>query len=145
MDVGTLFFGFRGRLNRAKYWLAVVIYIVVSMVLQVLALALGQGTIMQILGLIVGIAMIISGIAIGIKRLHDRNKSGWWLLVIYVVPGICVGLGFWLALVIGSSIVMWVLSLVAVVIWVWAFVELGCLRGTIGQNQYGPDPIAPGM
>ncbi len=144
MDFGTLLFGFSGRINRAKYWLAVLIYIVVSVVLQVLALALGQGMIMMVLGLIVGIGMIVSGIAIGIKRLHDRNKSGWLLLAIYLVPAILIGLGFWLALALGSAIIMWVLYLVALAIWVWAFVELGCLRGTVGPNQYGPDPLTPG-
>jgi uncharacterized membrane protein YhaH (DUF805 family) len=35
------------------------------------------------------------------------------------------------------------LSLVSLAISLWGFVELGCLRGTIGPNQYGPDPIAP--
>ena len=36
-----------------------------------------------------------------------------------------------------------VLHLVAFAITVWAFVELGCLRGTVGPNQYGPDPLEP--
>jgi uncharacterized membrane protein YhaH (DUF805 family) len=36
-----------------------------------------------------------------------------------------------------------VLHLVAFAITVWAFVELGCLRGTVGPNQYGPDPLGP--
>ena len=33
--------------------------------------------------------------------------------------------------------------LVAFVIGIWGFIELGCLRGSIGQNRYGPDPLAP--
>ena len=36
-----------------------------------------------------------------------------------------------------------VLHLVSFAITVWAFVELGCLRGTVGPNQYGPDPLEP--
>jgi uncharacterized membrane protein YhaH (DUF805 family) len=36
-----------------------------------------------------------------------------------------------------------VLHLVGFAITVWAFVELGCLRGTVGPNQYGPDPLEP--
>lgn len=35
------------------------------------------------------------------------------------------------------------ISLVSLALSLWAFVELGCLRGTIGPNQYGADPIAP--
>ena len=37
--------------------------------------------------------MLISGIAVGIKRLHDRDKGGWWLLLFYVVPGLLGGIG----------------------------------------------------
>jgi uncharacterized membrane protein YhaH (DUF805 family) len=36
-----------------------------------------------------------------------------------------------------------VFGLIALAIWIWAFVELGCLRGTIAGNPYGPDPVAP--
>ena len=35
------------------------------------------------------------------------------------------------------------LGLAAFAVGVWAFVELGCLRGTIGPNRYGPDPLEP--
>jgi uncharacterized membrane protein YhaH (DUF805 family) len=35
-----------------------------------------------------------------------------------------------------------ILSLAAGIIAIWGFVELGCLRGTPGPNQYGPDPLA---
>ena len=48
---------------------------------------------------------------------------------------------YWLALLIylvGGSLL---LSLAAGVIAIWAFIELGCLRGTPGANQYGPDPL----
>jgi uncharacterized membrane protein YhaH (DUF805 family) len=38
-----------------------------------------------------------------------------------------------------------VLHVVGFAISVWAFVELGCLRGTVGPNQYGPDPLAPSV
>ena len=41
-----------------------------------------------------------------------------------------------------SIVIASVLGLAAFAIGVWAFVELGCLRGTIGANQYGPDPLA---
>ena len=88
--------------------------------------------------------ILISSLAVGVKRLHDRNKSGWYLVLFYIVPGILVRRhrdrhdhgGFHHA----SPAC---LALVAFAIGVWAFVELGCLRGTIGANQYGPDPVAP--
>ena len=147
MDI-SLFASFSGRVNRAKFWLAILIYVVIYMVLFVLAMVLGQGSIMQILGFIVGILIFISSIAVGIKRLHDRNKSGWWLLLFYVVPGILSGIGMFMAIygAVGGSgstgILGIVLNVAALAISIWAFVELGCLRGTTGANQYGPDPLA---
>ena len=59
------------------------------------------------------IAMIWSGICVGVKRCHDRNKSGWFILI----------------------------QLVPLVGPIWYFVELGCLRGTIGPNRFGEDPL----
>jgi uncharacterized membrane protein YhaH (DUF805 family) len=85
--------------------------------------------------------ILISAIAVGIKRLHDRNKSGWYLLLFYLLPGILLGAG--LMFPERSNIVATVLALLAFAISIWAFVELGCLRGTIGVNPYGPDPVAP--
>ena len=35
-----------------------------------------------------GIVILISSLAVGVKRLHDRNKSGWYLVLFYIVPGI---------------------------------------------------------
>ena len=54
------------------------------------------------------------GLATATKRYHDRNKSGWWILIVFVP-------------VIGA---------------IWYFVECGFLRGTRGPNPYGPDPLA---
>ena len=150
MDFGTLLFGFSGRINRAKWWLAVLIYFIIGVILAVLGIAAGQGTGMQIVSVIINLVVFISGLAVGIKRLHDRNKSGWWLLVFYVVPGILIVIGLVLATAgaLGGSastgVLGLVLNLAALGLMIWAFVELGCLRGTIGANQYGPDPLPPG-
>ena len=55
-----------------------------------------------------------------------------------MIAGIVIGTVMEDSIVIAS-----ILGLAAFAIGVWAFVELGCLRGTIGANQYGPDPLAP--
>lgn len=130
-----LFFGFRGRLNRGKYWLAAVTYIVLTLVIALLIFgALGESSAGWVIAALLYLVMVISGVAVGIKRLHDRDKSGWWLLLFYLAPGALSGL----ADHVGGGIV---LHLAAFALSIWAFVELGCLRGTVGPNQYGPDPL----
>lgn len=104
--------------------------------------------------------------AIGAKRLHDRNKTAWWLLVFYVLPWVlaCYAFGSFImgmlgagaltasgappeaamGSIIGSMQQMWWVSLIMTIIGVWGLVELGCLKGTTGDNQYGPDPLPAG-
>jgi uncharacterized membrane protein YhaH (DUF805 family) len=79
---------------------------------------------------------IISSIAVGVKRLHDRGKSGWWLVLFYAVPGILT------AAAPPTEIAGNLLLVLSAAIEIWALVELGCLPGTAGPNQYGPDPLA---
>jgi uncharacterized membrane protein YhaH (DUF805 family) len=140
MDLGQLLFGFQGRVNRANYWLATGILIAASILMWILAGAVlwivGSWIAGVLVGLVIFIPSVVASIAVGIKRLHDRDKSGWWLLLFYLLPNVLQGVGMQL-----GSLGL-VLVLVAVAILVWAFVELGCLRGTVGPNQYGPDPLA---
>ena len=139
MDFFQLLFGFSGRINRAKYWLAAVVYIVIVAVLGTLVYELDMVEEMPglliLLAVVIYIPLIISGVAVGIKRLHDRDKSGWWLLVFYVLPAL---LG-WLAETTGPYLVF---ELASFAFAIWGLIELGFLRGTSGPNQYGPDPLA---
>jgi uncharacterized membrane protein YhaH (DUF805 family) len=149
MDWTTLLFSFRGRINRGKYWLAVLIYVVVWVVFIVGGLIwlggmnidnlfslAGAGLLIWLIAIILLIAGTWSGLAVGVKRLHDRDKSGWWVLLFWFGPSL---LGSWPAATSNSGGL--ILSLVAAAIAIWAFVELGCLRGTPGPNLYGPDPL----
>jgi uncharacterized membrane protein YhaH (DUF805 family) len=139
MDPIDLLFGFKGRIGRANCWLAVVIWFVVWIVAVVLLLMLGLPTAMIVVAVIVGIPAVVSWVAVGIKRLHDRDKSGWWLLVFYAAT--------FLVLILANraseGFLHSVLSIIGLALLIWAIVELGCLRGSIGINQYGPDPVAP--
>ncbi len=144
MDWGHLFFKFDGRVNRAKFWIAALIFAAINVVLAVLGYVMDQSVVFQALNSMLGIVILISSIAVGVKRLHDRNKSGWYLLLFYLVPSVLVVIGVLIgAFVEDSTIIATVLGLLAFAIAVWAFIEMGCLRGTIGINQYGPDPVAP--
>jgi uncharacterized membrane protein YhaH (DUF805 family) len=142
MDWGNYLFSVQGRINRAKYWLFVLVSFVVLSVLGIFlyaviaampALTIPAG----IIAVLVYLALLYAGIAVAIKRLHDRDKSGWWLLLFFLVPSVLSGIGQ----VSGSLALSAIFGLAALAIMIWAFVELGCLRGTVGSNAYGPDPL----
>ena len=117
MDWKYLLTSFEGRINRAKFWAGVGVLFAVSVLANLIDLMLGiriggdQG--IGILGLIVAVASIYLGLALYAKRWHDRDKSGWWSLII-LVP------------IIGP---------------IWLLVECGILEGTKGPNRFGPDPL----
>jgi uncharacterized membrane protein YhaH (DUF805 family) len=143
MDWKTLLFTASGRINRGKFWLVVLItfllYIAAGIIFAIFAAVLGATVGSIVGGLAIAAAAIVavwSGIASAIKRLHDREKSGWYLLVFYLVPGVVSGVGQLL-----GDIVSILFSLVAFAISIWGFVEMGCLKGTTGPNMYGPDPL----
>lgn len=149
MDWTTLLFGFQGRINRGKYWLAILIYMVVWTAFGAVAVMWLGGFDTDRLFSMVGAALLLwlgaialivagtwSGIATGIKRLHDRDKSGWWILVFWFGPSVLSGIG-------SSSLHgnAFAFHLASIAVAIWGFVELACLRGTAGPNEYGPDPL----
>ncbi|MBR0969062.1 MULTISPECIES: DUF805 domain-containing protein [Bradyrhizobium] len=77
-------------------------------------------------------------LATATKRLHDRNRSGWWMIPFFVVPGLFDQFSDLLP---NSN---WVLpfALAASILWLWGLVEMFCLRGTSGDNRFGADPLA---
>jgi uncharacterized membrane protein YhaH (DUF805 family) len=77
--------------------------------------------------------------ATAVKRLHDRNKSGWWIVPFFIAPILLSKVGDWL----GDSYPADFLMLVLIALSLWGFVEMLCLRGTTGPNRFGPDPQAP--
>ena len=145
MDWKTLLFSFGGRLNRGKYWLGVVIstlvYIAAAIIFGILYVV--AGTTGSILGGLVGVAAFVAviwiGLAISINRLHDREKSGWWLLLFLLGPVVVGGVGTVLST--NSPALNILFSVASFGISIWALVELGCMKGTTGPNLYGPDPL----
>jgi uncharacterized membrane protein YhaH (DUF805 family) len=120
MDWKYLFTSFDGRINRAKFWAAIGVFFGLGIVGFIIDSVLGTrvtvGGDMQlgIVGVIISLASIYFALAVYAKRWHDRDKSGWWVL----------------------------LNLVPVIGWLWALIDNGFLRGTDGPNRYGPDPLA---
>lgn len=71
---------FEGRSNRGEFWKAWLGCIVVSIVANVIDAMIG----MPAVGAIWSLAILVPSIAIGARRLHDINKSGWWMLIAFV-------------------------------------------------------------
>jgi uncharacterized membrane protein YhaH (DUF805 family) len=76
---------------------------------------------------------------VAIKRLHDRNKSGWWLLFFIAPPQL---LEFVAGRFFGNEPTSLVLRIPAIVVTLWMIVELDFLRGTVGPNRFGNDPLS---
>ena len=152
MSWGHFLFGFSGRLNRAKYWLWILIYFIAVAVVSAAIYAINSPTAGGIVQLVFSIVALISSLAVMTKRLHDRNRSAWWLLIFVLIPSLLLGAGI-VASVYGAlmtddtsslgtlALTGGALTLAAGAFLIWSFVELACLRGTIGPNRYGPDPL----
>jgi uncharacterized membrane protein YhaH (DUF805 family) len=142
----THLFNPTGRTNRAKWWLSVLLYAIVYAIALALLYVLSlQG--MAVTGIaivvVVGIVTLVSSILIAIRRLHDRDKSGHWLWLLYVLPGVLSGIGNVMVVTATAEamIIGMLLSVGSIGLSIWALVELGCLRGTQGPNRFGPDPL----
>jgi uncharacterized membrane protein YhaH (DUF805 family) len=150
MDLISLLFRFDGRINRGKYWLAMLIYFIVWTAFMAMVFSwagnifahdvfglLGAGVAIWAAVVLLTVAAIWSGLATGIKRLHDRDKSGWWIVLFWLGPSFLSGAGT--ASNYGGGTM--ILSLASAALGIWAFVELACLKGTAGPNRFGDDPL----
>ena len=110
-----ILFSFQSRIPRRQYWGAHLVQILAVFVCA-LVIGLLVGALNSPVGLILIVPMYIgalwAGLAVAVKRCHDRDKSGWFLLV----------------------------ALIPIVGGIWLFIECGCLRGTEGPNRFGGDP-----
>jgi uncharacterized membrane protein YhaH (DUF805 family) len=69
---------FSGRARRTAYWMFVLFNVIIAVVLAIIDGLVGSP---GILGLLYGLAVLIPGLAVSVRRLHDTNRSGWWLLI----------------------------------------------------------------
>lgn len=72
----TKYVDFDGRASRSEYWWFFLFQIIAIMVLSV---------VMPMLGSIASLALLLPALAVGVRRLHDIGKSGWWLLI-WLIP-----------------------------------------------------------
>jgi uncharacterized membrane protein YhaH (DUF805 family) len=137
-------FGASGRINRAKYWKSMLIFGIAGLLVAVILMTAAglAAPLFIVAATVVFIPWLIWGFAIHTERLHDRDKSAWWLVVFYLMPGL---LGYFtnprLFNGVAGVALYYALALVALALTIWGFVEIGCLRGTTGSNRYGPNPL----
>ena len=155
MDFRYLYTSFDGRITRKPYWIASLIVLAAAIVLSLVIvtpitmMSPGLGVFVSLL---IWLALLYPVVALGVKRLHDRGKSGQ-LMAVFLAPGLILQLGDLLGftareqMVGGATVYLpnmlgWLLIVVSLGVAIWALVELGILKGTPGPNAYGPDPLA---
>ena len=132
---------FSGRSRRKEYWMYVLLIVIATIVISMIEGALGFTGMVGPYGplsalLIVG--TFVPSLAVGIRRLHDTNRTGWWMLLGIVPYALSVVL-----LLAGSLALAATLGIVALLCAI-ALLVFMVLPGTSGPNQYGPDPKGPG-
>lgn len=121
-------FAFEGRARRKEYWMwllwwaifvNVILASIVYLILFTKCPAELRDAALWLWWLAAGIVMGLLTMPVCVRRLHDRNLSGWWLLLFHV------------------GMLIPVLNVFAAIAY---FVVVGCLDGTVGPNDYGDDP-----
>lgn len=142
MNFVRLLFGFKGRLNRARY-LAVELALLALWCVTVI----WHSSFSQAMIVIAAIPMIWIDMANTAKRLHDRNRSGWWALAVYAIKRLCFlyygaffGLSFGVDIPAVGEMLLVMIAVILSLLQTWIVIELFFLIGTDGPNRFGPDP-----
>lgn len=110
LNVMKNYITFDGRARRKEYWMFFLINIIILLVLSIVDGVLFGGT--AILSGIYALIQFLPQLAVSVRRLHDTDRSGWWILL-GLIP---------------------IVGLVLLVFF--------CLNGTPGSNRFGADPKA---
>jgi uncharacterized membrane protein YhaH (DUF805 family) len=199
------FFSFEGRAPRSEYWLFIGISIGYIFLMEIVVLSLVRSSgpevsveVLPVVGFprsggpfefplfVLSLPLYWPALAIGVRRLHDRNQGSVWAWLLLGVPMLAkltmvlLDMGrmnlrifrypYFLILTASVAVSVWALvelgflrgamspnsgqdpaglsaagvalMLASLAVSIWAFVELYCLRGMIGDNRFGPDPLA---
>jgi uncharacterized membrane protein YhaH (DUF805 family) len=98
---------FEGRSRRAEYWYFVLCNFIVSVVLALIGGVIHT----NILSTIYALAALLPSLAVGVRRLHDTQRSGWWLLLAFIP----------------------IIGIIILIVWL-------ATDSKPGANQYGPNP-----
>lgn len=101
---------FMGRARRQEYWMFAFVNLIIMLILNTIDRVVFSADI-AILSSIYGLAILIPGIAVAVRRLHDTDRSGWWVLL-GLIP------------IVGTLILIVIM----------------CFDSTLGTNRFGPNP-----
>ena len=111
---------FKDRTSRSEYWwgylFSIIISFAIGFIIGIAAALVGVeegSTTMGLLQLPLTLFIMIAGLSLSVRRLHDIDRSGWWFLIIFTIIGIFV-------------LIYW-----------------ACKRGNEGENRFGADPLGP--
>ncbi|WP_192459344.1 DUF805 domain-containing protein [Musicola keenii] len=132
MTIQQWCFSFRGRTGRRDFWLWMAIWLALTVGLFMLA---GAGLLNTQTAAFMLVALIWPTAAVLVKRLHDRDKSGWWALLL--VLAWMLGNGNWYML---PDMGQWVLGrFLPMLIMVMILLDCGMFAGTVGANRFGKE------
>lgn len=100
---------FSGRARRSEFWW----FFLFNLIGSAIANVIDTGVIgLPILSIVWMLALLLPGISVSVRRMHDLDKSGWWIFIVLI-------------------------PLIGFLIYVYWFIQ----RGTEGPNRFGPDPF----
>jgi uncharacterized membrane protein YhaH (DUF805 family) len=100
--------------------------------------SLSPREIVSLLGNLIGMTVLMwIYLATSVKRLHDRDRSGWWIVPFFILPSFSTEIIQWLP---GTMLDLPV-GFALFILGIWGFIELGFLRGPGRTNLFGPDPL----
>ncbi len=102
------YFNFEGRASRSEYWWFCLFQAVLGCLITII---FGDSTTGTVISSIIGLGLLMPEVSLGVRRMHDINRSGWWVLIALI------------------PIVGWIIYIV------WA-----CKPSDPTPNQYGPVP-----
>lgn len=116
--MGEILFSFKGRICRSEYWgKAFPILFSYGLIVNLINYAEVESSGQPGISIFLSLLSLWPGLAVATKRLHDRNRSGLFLLFLLI-------------------------PFANIVFAIWFIVEVWFLKGTEGENKFGPDPLA---
>jgi len=102
---------FKGRAARSEYWYWTLFAVLVSLAGEIADNVLFESPSSGLFAPLISLGLFLPGLAVSVRRLHDLDRTGWWLLLIFTIVGI-------------------------ILLLIWS-----CIKGTKGANRFAPDPL----